>query len=595
MEKLEPVFPPDFYEEKGCLYGTGPDGGSVQYTLTPVRVLALVRSPASDTWSLQVEIEDSDGKPKTHILLSRDLLGGGGKVLRDLADAGLVIIPGRERGVTKYLRLSRPEARRILAPSSGWLGDDGDAFVTPHEVIGNVPGADVIYAPEVNSPSAHSIYASGTLEEWQREVALRAQGNPILVFCLLVAFLGPLLKLMKIESAGFHLYGRSSRGKTTALQGSSAVWGNGSDPATAPEKSFIRRWSLTANAVEGIAAAHSGMLTALDELATFTGTDFGAIVYNVTGGQGKSTFRSNRTLAKTRTWEANVLSSGEITIEAKIAESGKQAKAGQLLRIVSIPVGDNIIVEPHGESPADFAVSYKHACSRFFGTAGPAFVTELVKILREAREESLQEMLKALESYTADLTPKGTEPEQARAIRRFAALKVAGELAVDLGILPYSPEEVHQAIVSVRDLWLNETRGIGDTTRAVRALRHFLVRNHSAFVSVTDPKAKVKGCIGFWNSNRSHHDGCYLFTDEQLAAASGLEAKAVAKQLREYGFLLTEEAGRLKVGQNVVAMEGKKLRLYAVRASLLEANLNGEESTADSEEAPVTVEYDEEL
>lgn len=581
MEQLEPVFPPSFYEDNGGLWGPDKEGDPMQFTFTPVRVLALVRSPGSDCWSTWVEIGDSDGNLKRLILPNRDLVGGSGKVLRTLAEAGLAIVPGGEKGVTCYLRLCRPTARRILAPCSGWLGEDEDVFVTPHEIIGNIPDAEVIYSPDVNAPSAHSIYAQGTLDEWKQEVAARARNNPILVFCLLVALLGPLLRLFRLDGGGFHLCGRSSRGKTTALGGAASVWGDGSDPATSPEKSFIRRWSLSSNAVEGIAAAHSGMLTTLDELATFAGPDFGSVVYNITGGQGKSTFRSNRTLAKTRTWEANVLSTGEITIEAKIAEAGKQAKAGQLLRIVSIPVGDNIVADPHGESPGDFAVSYKNACSRYFGTAGPAFVTSLVGALNDFKAENLEAMLKALESYASELTQAGIEPEQARAIRRFAALKVAGELAVDFDILPCSYDEIHQAVTFVRDLWLNDTRGISDTTRAVRALRSFLVRNHSAFVNVADPRAKVKGCIGFWSATRS----CYLLTDEQLLTASGLEAKAVAKDLRERGFLHTEEAGRLKVGQKVAAMQDKRLRLYAVRASLLEATLNGEEAAVESIES----------
>lgn len=45
MKQLEPVFPSDFFERDGCLNGPGLRDQTVQYTFTPVRVLALVRSP----------------------------------------------------------------------------------------------------------------------------------------------------------------------------------------------------------------------------------------------------------------------------------------------------------------------------------------------------------------------------------------------------------------------------------------------------------------------------------------------------------------------------------------------------------------------
>ena len=64
------------------------------------------------------------------------------------------------------------------------------------------------------------------------------------------------LELFNIPGIGFHYFGDSTSGKTTALAAAASVWG----PA-----SFILRWRSTVNGLEGQAAIRSSTLVALDE------------------------------------------------------------------------------------------------------------------------------------------------------------------------------------------------------------------------------------------------------------------------------------------------------------------------------------------
>lgn len=335
-----PLPEPFFLSEDGSLCGLTPKGDV--YAITsgcPIVATSIMRTYASDSWSLVLKHLDSDSRLHSTVLPMSEVVTGRGSIVTKLADKGLAIVPGMASNLVNYVQHCRPEKRIILAKQVGYLGDRPEVFVLPQAVIGETGGQEVLFQPEMNSPSTASMVASGTLEDWQSNVAEAVKGFPIAMFAIMAALAGPLLKPLRLDGGGFHFFGPSSRGKTTILQVASSVWGKGSDPAR-DSKSFAQRWLLTSNAVEALAACHNDMLIALDELGTFAGTDLGSVVYMLAGGTGKSAMDSHRRLRQARTWSGNVLSTGEKTIRDAIEEGGRKAKAGQLLRVIDIPAGD---------------------------------------------------------------------------------------------------------------------------------------------------------------------------------------------------------------------------------------------------------------
>ncbi len=281
--------------------------------------------------------EDRDDRTHKINIPSSDLLGGGLTAVKQLVDNGLGLCPGMEKSLVKYLQCCYPATRLPRVMNSGWV-DNMHVFVLPSQVFGQTLGETIAYEPEQNSKTVRSITCQGTLEEWQENIAAHTKGNSILLNCILLALTGPLLKILGLDGGGFHIYGHSSRGKTTALQVAASVWGCGSDPAIDSVNSFAQRWNSTANALEAIAAVHSDLLTALDELGTYNGTDLGIDVYTIAGGQGKSTLTSSRKIRQVRTWRGNILSNGEKSMRQAIEESGRTVKAGQMLRIIDIRI-----------------------------------------------------------------------------------------------------------------------------------------------------------------------------------------------------------------------------------------------------------------
>ncbi len=581
---------PEGYEFRGkSLYGPNKEGELVQLTAeTSILILAHMRTPDQNGWSALCEMVDLSGTRKCFALPHSSLVGGGAIAIRELADRGLMICPGAQKAIIAYLMMSKPNRRMLRAINSGWV-EGMLVFVLPHQVIGYKCGEELIYEPEMRTNIPNSIIAGGSLDEWRDNIASHISGNLLLVFGVLAALSGPLLKLVGLDGGGWHVYGHSSRGKTSLLQMIASVWGVGSDPAV-DANSYAKRWNLTANAIEALAASFSDMVICLDELGTYMGTDLGRDVYALAGGQGKAAMNSQRNLRTIRTWRGNIFSTGEKSFHEAIEQSGKQVKAGQMLRIVDIHI-DNILPSPPDSlTPGKFANLLKQNCSTYYGTAGPAMVQGLVDSLEEDYEGTLESLRETLDLYTQELTPEGSSPEQGRVFRRLAALQIAGEAAIHFEILPLEIEEVRKSVEHVRDLWLAENRTIDDTDRALQRLQSYLVCHHASFAAVRDKNARSGNVRAFCNNAQN----LYLFTDEQLTAAiGGGSLKEVIQELRRKNLLVANEPGRLKIKQKLASADDRWVRFYALKSEIIEADLDSRNLDAASQDQPELAEESE--
>ncbi len=552
-------------------------GVDVRVTWTWFRVKSRGRSANGKGWSYIVDLANVDGEISEVTIPSVDLLNNGSAALKTLANAGVEICPRGEKVVVDFIRGCRPLQRDLLVSECGYV-DGRWIYVFPNQVIGGSGEERILYRPEMNSPTEKSICSSGTLDEWQENVALPAKGNPLLIFSILTALSSPMLRILELDGGGFNIYGQSSRGKTTALMAASSCFGNGSDPASSGN-SYIRRWNVTSNAVEALGAAHNDSFLALDELGSGPDKGFDALVYNLTGGQGKAAMNSSRNLREQRTWTCHILSSGEVSFRSKIEAGGGRVMAGQMIRMIDLPVGDSIILETHGLDPAEFVNKLKKACSTYYGTAGPDFITQLLGYLKED-EEVRSELLRELEKHTSELTPDGIQPEQARGLRRFGLLAVTGIAAIQLEVLPFTEDEVLASVKYARDCWLaGSMNDVSDTDRAIQALRSFIISNHSVFVGTRNGLSKTSNIKGFINVEM----GWYLFDGKQLKTAiGGYDIKVTLRALRDKNLLVIHEPGRMKIKQKIARLGDQWIRFYAVKSAIVGANFDAEDDNDES-------------
>jgi putative DNA primase/helicase len=264
-----------------------------------------------------------------------------------------------------------------------------------------------------------------TTKKYATGVAARAIGNNYLLFGISFGLAGPFMEPLGLRGMGCHIFGDSSSGKTSVLEAAASCWGHGHD--------FLCTWNLTANGIETVCGEHTDTLLALDEISEIDARDLNRVAYSVVNGQGK--IRSDRSgqARAPMLWRVALLSTGEHSIRARLAEAGITIKTGQELRLVDLPVtGEKfgIFSNLHGAvDGAEFANQLRTAASQNYGHAGPA----IVKPIFERDTADLRELHQQI---VACFTT--TNAQEVRVAEMFAAVALAGEIAAHDGIVPWT-------------------------------------------------------------------------------------------------------------------------------------------------------------
>ncbi len=454
------------------------------------------------------------------------LAGQPADVLRVLFNMGLKIAHRHRARVVEYIAEQSPNRRVTAATSTGWHGPE--LFITPLENIGK---GDAIHQAESTADGDYG--KAGTLDGWREGIAALLPGNPILQLAIGTALAGPLLAPLNIHTGGgFHLLWDSSNGKTTAVLCAASAWGHGAH--------FTLKWNATANGLEGIAALRNDGLLALDELGQADPRYVGDVVYSVADGTGKQRAGRSSAARRVRRWRVMLLSSGEVTLETKMAEAGKRTRAGQEVRLVTVSAGrtfgawDNLHDHPGGASLSD---ALKRASSTHYGHAGPEFVRLLIE---SGDLDKLPEMLDTIRAHFP--APPG---QPARVAERFAIVALALELAAGMGLLPLAQGEATASMVELFEGWRGERgEGPSEDRQILRAVADFIDRHGgSRFQSVEGGADEVRDRAGYWE--KTGDELLYLFTSSGLKEATqGFELTRVGRALDSVGAIAKKEAGK---------------------------------------------------
>jgi putative DNA primase/helicase len=415
---------------------------------------------------------------------------------------------------------------------------------------------------------------NGTLAEWIKQVAAPAAGNSRLVLALSTAFAGPLADLLNDEGGGVHLVGGSSLGKSTALVVAGSVWGGGG------RGGFTQTWRATGNALEAIARAHSGTLLALDELGELDAREAGSTAYLLVNGQGKARGTRDGEGVRTRAeWRIMLLSSGEIGLGDKIAETGKRAKAGQLIRLVDVPAdagkGLGLFENTKGHAPAEFSKLIKSAALDCYGTAGPAFAAALADDPETAlttTRDRITEIQKKL------LDGAGEGGGQAfRVAHRFALIAAAGELAALALGLPWAENEAERAAAVCFDAWRSTLggEGPGELVAAMDALRSAVEKHGESRFRILHDMTQgaplsgqgVRDLIGYRFKRGDDLYWGFTPTGWKEVLAGVADPKGIATMLKEREALLVTPSDR--ANRFIQKIDGRPVATYAVRATAL--------------------------
>ena len=446
--------------QHGVLFtGTDHDGNQKApvWVCSPLGVIAKTRDSKSGEWGRLLEWFDDDDVRHQWAMPLELLEGDGTDVRRELARLGLHIATGRAARdlLAAYIKVWPVDQRSRCVERLGWH----DAVYTmPSETIGDA-GELVVFQ------NAHAIEpafsTAGTAQEWRDSVAALAAGNSRVVFAICTAFAGALAGLVGEDSGGFHLRGKSSCGKSTALKAAASVWG---DPLT-----YARAWRATANGLEGLASLHNDGLLILDELSQCDPKEAGEAAYLLANGQGKARAHRNGTARASLRWRLLFLSAGEESLAALMARAGRKANAGQEVRLADFDVdaglGLGAFETLNGcASAAALSLALKDAATRHHGAAGVVWLRAIV----QDRDKLADIITGGVRQFVAENTPPGAAGQLLRVAQRFGLVAVAGELATRYGVTGWVEGEATQAASRCFVAWLDSFGGAGN--REDRAL-----------------------------------------------------------------------------------------------------------------------------
>jgi putative DNA primase/helicase len=452
------------------------------------------------------------------------------------------------------------QGRVTVVSRTGWHEIGGrSVFVLPCETIGRRRGERVVL-----DAAAHGAYeAHGSIEEWRGGVARLASGHVLPVLAISAALAGPLLNLANVESGGVHLFGQSSKGKTTLLQMGASVWGRGGTPG------YVRTWRATANGLEGAAAGSTDTGLILDEVGQVDGREFGGALYSLANGAGKARSKIDGALREPRTWRVLVVSSGEVPVDVKMAEDrGKKTRAGQLVRMLNIPAERAFGVFDHPGPDGDaasFAEQCKLAAATAYGTAGPEFVRRL--IADDVRGDDVRAIVN---DFIAAEVPASADGQVARAAHRFGIIAAAGELATDFGLTGWREGEARDAAAWAFGGWIEARGGTepAEVPQAVETVRHFIeVNDEARFDNLDDPDARAVVNRAGWRKGAGE-DRRRLIPPEvwKQDICAGLDTTFVAGVLAARGALLKASDGNTKVER----IAGTTKRVYVVTPAIFD-------------------------
>lgn len=539
------------YGKPGLYWHARKDKGEeVEYIDTwvcsPLWSDAVTASERDNDFGLLLRFRNALGHEREWSMPMRLLRGSGEELRGELLDLGVRIDPACHRLLNSYLMSRVPPRRVLAATATGWHAD-GQVFVMPDTTLGE---GEVRYQSE---HAHHDEFATtGTLSGWQTEIAARCVGNPALTFAVAAALAGPLLAKIQRPGCGFHLLGDSSSGKTTLLHAAASCWGGAG---------FIRTWQATAAGLEGIAAAVTDTALVLDEISEADPRTIGSVIYQLGNGTGKSRGARTGGARAVQRWRVILLSSGERSLAATMAEGGKAPKAGMEIRLLDIPcsraagVFDHIHDQPSARA---FSDALRTSASRHHGHAGP----ELVKRIIASRQDygEVHARLLRLPLFAGDNALEG------RAAHAFALVAMAGELAAEWGIVPWSEGTAIDAAAWAYGAWREgRPRAHGETTQILRAVSDFLARHgDSRFSSLVndgdDRHTIIRDRCGWWRD--TDQTRAFLFTPGGLREASaGFDFRRAIKALDSAGWIIDRDPGR---NSKKVKVQGRSLSLYAV-------------------------------
>lgn len=437
-----------------------------------------------------------------------------------------------------------------VAHATGW---QCGAYIMPDGEIIGTPDKPVLFNGRSSSAAGYTV--KGTTDSWRNSVARLVDGNYSMMTGIGAALAAPLIGLADADGFGIHFYEQSSAGKTTTANVSSSLYGS-------PDQLRLT-WYGTALGLANEAAAHNDGLMPLDEVGQ--GADPVSVsqsAYALFNGVGKlqgAKEGGNRDLKR---WRTVAISTGEMDLETFIATAGRKTKAGQLVRLLNIPLSKAVRFHEHqnGKHHAD---ALKNAYQHHHGAAGRAWIQWLADHQQQAAQA-----VRECETRWRNLIPADYGEQVHRVAARFAIMEAA--LMLGSVITGWDEQTCRDAVQHSYNAWVREFgTGNKEHQQIIEQCEAFLnahgLSRYAPFPY--DPAGlPIRDQAGYRSKGAHDADPMVFYTFPstfEQEIAKGFNAKQFAEALKQAGMLTppTSDRGYQRKSPRI---EGRQIRVYVL-------------------------------
>lgn len=448
--------------------------------------------------------------------------------------------------------LQRNSSRELwrVTYATGW---QCGAYIMPDGEIIGTPARPVLFSGRSSASAGYAV--QGTTESWRGSVARLAYGNYAMMTGVAAALAAPLIGLTGADGFGIHFYEQSSAGKTTTANVASSLYGN-------PDLLRLT-WYGTALGLANEAAAHNDGLMPLDEVGQ--GADPVSVsqsAYALFNGVGKlqgAKEGGNRDLKR---WRTVAISTGEMDLETFIASAGRKTKAGQLVRLLNIPLSKAVRFHEYanGKQHAD---ALKEAYQHHHGSAGRSWI----KWLADHSQQAIDTVRKC-EAHWRNLIPADYGEQVHRVAARFAILEAALQLSE--AVTGWDAQTCRDAIQHSYNAWLREFgTGNKEHQQIIEQCEAFLNSyGFSRFAPFPYSSADmpIKDLAGYRQKGKHENDPTIYYTFRstfEKEIAQNFNPKQFAEVLKNSGMLTPPTSGR-GYQRKSPRIDGRQINVYVL-------------------------------
>lgn len=440
-----------------------------------------------------------------------------------------------------------------IAKLTGW--QNGAYLLPSGEMIGE-PHSPIYFADKSGASLGYT--TKGTLESWQKAIAANVLGNHSMMLGIAVALAAPMLAIIGRESFGVHLFAESSKGKSTTLNIANSVYGN-------PDKIKLS-WSTTAVGIKNEATARNDGFITLDEIGQAKDAkNLEAIAYDLFNETGKIQGKKDGGNREINRWKVSALSTGEKDLETQINLQGGKVNAGQLVRLLNVPL-DEANQLHHFTTKKAHADHLNEQVNEHFGVIGREWINFLAR-----NGEQVKATFKTIRQKWIDLASNMSGQVQRVAGDRFSVLETALQLAKEL--TGWREDENAQAILKNFLNWKEEFGSKSrEETSIIETVMNWILINEGSFIEYPTNEnqrtpSKISGFRVLADISKDEQEHFYVYPQIFKEITVGYPKKMACSILENAGILQKPSRPERNYEYQTIIphyIAGKKIRAYKI-------------------------------